>query len=172
MEKNYKMLLGVAVLGVGGYLLWKSKQPKKTASFMNKKGMSGKRGLNGVKGLGGANGKRKGMVGMTGMVGNRKGMVGANGKRKGMVGANGVGNRKRMVGMINSSTVKEGPFGKKNLINSTNVQEGSFKKNLINSTKVQDGSFKTFTPENLGSDLLSVKNSNFFDQNILASKFS
>jgi hypothetical protein len=149
MEKNYKMLLGVAVLGVGGYLLWKSKQPKKTASFMNKKGMSGKRGLNGVKGLGGANGKRKGMV-----------------------GANGVGNRKRMVGMINSSTVKEGPFGKKNLINSTNVQEGSFKKNLINSTKVQDGSFKTFTPENLGSDLLSVKNSNFFDQNILASKFS
>jgi hypothetical protein len=159
MEKNHKMLLGVAVVGVGAYLLWKSKQPKKTASFMHKKGMSGKRGLNGVKGLGGANGKRKGMVG-------------ANGKRKGMLGANGVGNRKRMVGMINSSNVKEGPFGKKNLINSTNVQEGSFKKNLINSTKVQDGSFKTFTPENLGSDLLSVKNSNFFDQNILGSKFS
>jgi hypothetical protein len=166
MEKNYKMLLGVAVLGVGGYLLWKSKQPKKTASFMHKKAMSGKRGLNGVKGLGGANGKRKGMVGMTGMVGNRKGMVGLNGvkgldvsgklvNRKRMVGMSG---GKKMVGMINNDKVKEGPFGKRNLINSTSVQEGSFK--------------KSFTPENLGSDLLSVKNSNFFDQNILGSKFS
>jgi hypothetical protein len=58
------------------------------------------------------------------------------------------------------------------MINSDKVQEGTFKKNLINSTKVEDGSFKNFTPENLSSDLLSVKNSNFFDQNILASKFS
>jgi hypothetical protein len=187
MDKNQKMLLGVAVVGVGAYLLWKSKQPKK--AFMNAGGcpsgytrtknsngvfvcdngkgsryrtnMSGKMGADGVKGLD-----------VSGKLVNRKRMVGANGKRKGMLGANGVGNRKRMVGMINSSNVKEGPFGKKNLINSTNVQEGSFKKNLINSTKVQEGSFKTFTPENLGSDLLSVKNSNFFDQNILGSKFS
>jgi hypothetical protein len=183
MEKNQQILLGAAVLTIGGYLLWKSKQPK-TAGFMKsadgcpsgsvvvngtgssvnraycmdtktqritkKLNMSGKRGLNGVKGLD-----------VSGKLVNRRRMV----------GANGVGNRKRMVGMINSDKVQEGTF-KKNLINSTNVQEGSFKKNLINSTKVQEGSFKTFTPENLGSDLLSVKNSNFFDQNILGSKFS
>ena len=183
MEKNQQILLGAAVLTIGGYLLWKSKQPK--AAFMNASGcpagmrreknrngvmvctdglrqirtnMSGKKSLNGVKGLD-----------VSGKLVNRRRMVGMTGNRKGMVGMSG---GKRMVGMINSGNVKEGPFGKKNLINSTNVQEGSFKKNLINSTKVQDGSFKTFTPENLGSDLLSVKNSNFFDQNILGSKFS
>jgi hypothetical protein len=152
MEKNQQILLGAAVLTIGGYLLWKSKQPK--AAFMNASGcpagmrreknrngvmvctdglrqirtnMSGKKSLDGLKGLG--------------KLTNRKRMVGANGKKK-------------MVGMINSDKVQEGTF-----------------KNLINSTKVEDGSFKTFTPENLGSDLLSVKNSNFFDQNILGSKF-
>jgi hypothetical protein len=171
MEKNHKILLGVAVVGVGAYLLWKSKQPKKTGS----KAMSGKMGANGV------NVSMRGPLrdGSGAGVGNRRRMVGANGvkgldvsgvNRKRMVGAN--GSKKKMVGMINSGNVKAGPFGKRNLINSTNVQEGSFKKNLINSTSVQEGSFKTFTPENLGSDLLSVKNSNFFDQNILASKFS
>jgi hypothetical protein len=30
MKKNQKILLGVAILGVGGYLYWKSTQPKKT----------------------------------------------------------------------------------------------------------------------------------------------
>ena len=34
MTKNNKILLGVAVLAVGGYAYWKSKQPKKVA-YMN-----------------------------------------------------------------------------------------------------------------------------------------
>jgi hypothetical protein len=164
MEKNHKMLLGVAVVGVGAYLLWKSKQPKK-ATFMKSangcpagsvavKGTGADAGKTGcVSGLGSGTPKFTKRLNLEGVKGldvsgklvNRKRMVGMSGK-------------KRMVGMINSSNVKEGPFGKKNLINSTNVQEGSFK--------------KSFTPENLGSDLLSVKNSNFFDQNILGSKFS
>ena len=36
MKKNQKILLGVAILGVGGYLYWKSTQPKK--AFMNVQG--------------------------------------------------------------------------------------------------------------------------------------
>jgi hypothetical protein len=184
MEKNHKMLLGVAVVGVGAYLLWKSKQPKK-ATFMKSangcpagsvavKGTGADAGKTGcVSGLGSGNPKftkrlnANGVKGLdvSGKLVNRRRMVGLNGvkgldvsgklvNRKRMVGMSG---GKRMVGMINNDKVKAGPFGKKNLINSTDVQEGSF---------------KTFTPENLGSDLLSVKNSNFFDQNILASKFS
>jgi hypothetical protein len=30
MKKNTQILVGVAILGIGGYLYWKSKQPKKT----------------------------------------------------------------------------------------------------------------------------------------------
>jgi hypothetical protein len=30
MKKNQKILLGALILGAGGYLYWKSKQPKKT----------------------------------------------------------------------------------------------------------------------------------------------
>ena len=30
MTKNTQILIGVGVVGVGAYLLWKSKQPKKT----------------------------------------------------------------------------------------------------------------------------------------------
>ena len=143
MEKNQQILLGAAVLTIGGYLLWKSKQPKK-ATFMRMSG--GKKpmvGLNGVKGLD-----------VSGKLVNRRRMVGLNGV-KGLDVSGKLVNRKRMVGMINNDKVQEGPF-----------------KNLINSTNVEECSFKTFTPENLGSDLLSVKNSNFFDQNILESKFS
>lgn len=33
MKKNHKILLGVALLGIGGYMYMKSKQPKKTAGF-------------------------------------------------------------------------------------------------------------------------------------------
>ena len=32
MKKQTKILLGVAVLGVAGYLYWQSKQPKKAAT--------------------------------------------------------------------------------------------------------------------------------------------
>jgi len=39
ISKNTKMLLGVAVLGTGAYLYWKSTQPKGAkASFMSTKG--------------------------------------------------------------------------------------------------------------------------------------
>lgn len=34
MNKNQKLLLGVAVVGIGGYLLWRSTQKKKFAGFM------------------------------------------------------------------------------------------------------------------------------------------
>jgi hypothetical protein len=34
MNKNTKMLLGVAILGSGGYLIWKSLKPKPTISFI------------------------------------------------------------------------------------------------------------------------------------------
>ena len=173
MDKNQKMLLGVAVVGVGAYLLWKSKQPKKATFMKSADGCPA--GSVVVNGTGNDVNRAYCMNTKTQRITKRlnadglKGVKGLGNGKKRMVGMSG---GKRMVGMINNDKVKAGPFGKRNLINSTNVQEGSFKKNLINSTSVQEGSFKTFTPENLGSDLLSVKNSNFFDQNILGSKFS
>lgn len=34
MTKNNKLLLGLAVVGIGGFLLWKSNKPKTTAGFV------------------------------------------------------------------------------------------------------------------------------------------
>ena len=172
MDKNQQILLGVAVVGIGGYLLWKSKQPKK--SFMNAGGTCDRNGRagwsirtnsNGVKVCSSPDGYQSYRVNMSGKMG-LNGLKGLDVptklvNRRSLEGLKGLASNKlvnrRMVGMINS----------------TNVQEGTFR-GLINNDDVQGGPFSTkrgFTPENLGSDLLSVKNSNFFDQNILASKF-
>ena len=50
MTKNQQLLLGVGIVGVAGYLYWKSKQPKAAFASVNYVGANAKRAsLNGIK---------------------------------------------------------------------------------------------------------------------------